>query len=132
MYSANFASNAIALFTIHPTTGLLTYVNSYATSIPGLESISVDSTGKYLYFTRDTAQIGVMTINQSTGALTITTNATSGANNWVRLFPDPSGKFIYGVSWNGGTMKETLLFGSGCKNCPYTQPVLSPTEILNQ
>ncbi|MBK7056402.1 MAG: beta-propeller fold lactonase family protein [Leptospiraceae bacterium] len=33
MYSANFASNAIALFTIHPTTGLLTYVNSYATSI---------------------------------------------------------------------------------------------------
>jgi|GEM_PF-2039100 len=104
MYSANFASNAIALFTIHPTTGLLTYVNSYATSIPGLESISVDSTGKYLYFTRDTAQIGVMTINQSTGALTITTNATSGANNWVRLFPDPSGKFIYGVSWNGGTI----------------------------
>ncbi len=107
-----YASSSIAMFTIDPTTGILTPTSPAAVTIAGLlsQSIAVDGLGRFVY-TTDTVSNTVtsLAINQSTGMLTPTsvpiTNSVMATDGVVA---DAAGKFIYVEGQYGGLASYSI------------------------
>jgi 6-phosphogluconolactonase (cycloisomerase 2 family) len=108
VYMANYAGS-ISAFTINSATGGLTTVSGSPFPTPppippnnysGVNSVTVDPTGKFVYAALNGANaIPAYTINSSTGALTpvIGSPFTAGSVPYtVRV--DPSGRFVYAVN----------------------------------
>ena len=111
-YVANLMSNAsdaatIAMFTINPSTGVLTPTTP-ATVPTGYfpQGIAIDPSGKFVYTANsDDNTVSMFTINPSTGVLTPTTPAAVAAG-WSPGFVTvhPSGKFAYASNQDDDTI----------------------------
>jgi 6-phosphogluconolactonase len=108
-YVANLVSNAsdlatISMYTINPTTGVLTPTTP-ATAPTGFlpQGIAIDPLGRFVYTANtDDSSISMFTINQTTGVLTPTTPASVSTlipgemlSTPSFLTVDPTGKFLY-------------------------------------
>lgn len=111
VYVANLVSNAsdaatISMYTIDPTTGILTPTTP-ATVPTGFlpQGIAIDPSGKFVYTANsDDNTISMFTINQGTGVLTPTVPATV-ATRWspLSVTVDPSGRFAYAANQDDDT-----------------------------
>lgn len=104
-YVANLVSNVtdqatISMFTINPTTGVLT-ATTPATVPTGFfpQGIGIDPTGSFVYTAdSDDNAVSIFTVNQTTGVLTAgspaeTPTGYESSPGFVTI--DPSGKFLY-------------------------------------
>jgi YVTN family beta-propeller protein len=111
-YVANLMSNAtdqatIAMFTINPSTGILTPTTP-PTVPTGFfpQGIGIDPSGTFVYTANsDDNTISMFTVNQTTGVLTPTTPPTV-ATGWspLSITVDPSGRFAYAANQDDGTV----------------------------
>jgi 6-phosphogluconolactonase len=112
VYMANYAGT-VSAFVINPATGGLTAVpgSPFSTAPPvppannsGVNSVTVDPTGKFLYAALNGSNaVSAYTINSSTGALTTVVGSPFPAGKvpmTVRV--DPSGRYAYAVNQNSG------------------------------
>jgi YVTN family beta-propeller protein len=104
----DFSSDgSVAMYTINPTTGALTFIGGISGNCPGLcvpLSVVVDPSGKFAYVANGDGMVqnnvAMYTINATTGALTsIGTIAVEGFA--VSVAVDPSGKFAYVATASG-------------------------------
>ena len=119
-YVANLMSNAedeatISMFTINPSTGVLTPTIP-ATVPTGFlpQGIGIDPSGKFVYTANsDDNTVSMFTINQTTGVLTPTTPpavstladvSTGLYSSPVAVIVDPSGRFAYAVNEDDATV----------------------------
>jgi 6-phosphogluconolactonase len=86
MYTTERTTNKIALFTVAPGTGKLTYVANYATEAQP-RGIRIDPTGQYLVASGEKSdRLSVYKIDQSTGSLGEPTRYPVGNGaNWVEI-----------------------------------------------
>jgi 6-phosphogluconolactonase (cycloisomerase 2 family) len=108
-YVANLVSNAsdlstISMYTINPTTGVLTPTTPATVSTGWFpQGIAIDPLGRFVYTANtDDSTVSMFTINQTTGVLTPTTPATVSTmlpgetlSDPGFLTVDPTGKFLY-------------------------------------
>jgi 6-phosphogluconolactonase len=108
-YVANLVSNAssvstISMYTINPTTGVLTPTTPATVPTGWLpQEIAIDPLGRFVYTANtNDSTVSMFTINQSTGVLTPTTPATVSTmlpgevlSDPGFLTVDPAGKFLY-------------------------------------
>jgi YD repeat-containing protein len=93
-------SPAISAFTVDPSTGTLTEVSGSPFVISSsLQSISVDTTGQYLYGPGYPAVLGFGI--GGTGALTLLANSPFAVGASGKIVFDPSGHFAYTPGGNG-------------------------------
>jgi 6-phosphogluconolactonase len=120
VYMANY-SGSIAAFTIDSVTGGLTAVSGspfptappIVGSVPGVVSVTVDPTGKFLYAALDQGDISAYVINSSTGALTPVAGSPFLAGSLpqsVRV--DPSGRYAYVANSNSNSISAYLVNSS--------------------
>jgi 6-phosphogluconolactonase len=135
-YVANLVSNAadeatISMYTINPTTGVLT-PTSPATIHTGFlpQGIGIDPAGKFVYTANsDDNSISMFTINPTTGVLTPTKPATVAAG-WspLSMTVHPSGKFAYAANQVDNTVSMYTIDSATGFLTP-TKPVTAPTGI---
>jgi 6-phosphogluconolactonase len=122
VYMANYGGG-ISAFTINSITGGLTAVSGspfpsalpiLAGQIPGVNSVTVDPTGKFLYAAINQANdISAYVINSSTGALTPVVGSPFPAGNvpmTVRV--DPSGRYAYVTNMDSNSISAYLVNSS--------------------
>ena len=120
-YVANIASNTVSGYTINPTTGALTAIDSFTAGTNPV-SITVDPTGKFAYVANSGSNnVSGYTINPTTGALTSISGFTAGTTT-ISITVDPTGKFAYvansgsnnvsGYTINSSTGALTSISGS--------------------
>ncbi len=103
-FVANYGSNNISAYTLNTTNCTLAFVGSVASGTSP-DAISVHSSGKFLYTgnASATGAITAMSINQSTGALSlIATYTTSNATNGAGVEIDKTGSQVYATARGGG------------------------------
>jgi hypothetical protein len=66
----------------------------------------VDPTGRFVYTANQNSTVSQYSINTSTGALTSITTDISTGNNPRCIAVDPTGKFVYVTTYNGGTINQ--------------------------
>ena len=86
LYSTERTTNKIALFTVAPGTGKLTYVTNFATEAQP-RGIRIDPTGQYLVASGEKSdRLSVYKIDQGTGKLSEPTRYPAGNGaNWVEI-----------------------------------------------
>jgi 6-phosphogluconolactonase len=86
LYSTERTTNKIALFTVAPGTGKLTYVTNFATEAQP-RGIRIDPTGQYLVASGEKSdRLSVYKIDQGTGKLSERTRYPAGNGaNWVEI-----------------------------------------------
>lgn len=136
LYVANLVSNvagpsAISMYTINPTTGVLT-PNTPPTVPTGWfpQGIAIDPSGKFVYTANtDDDTVSMFTVNATTGILTPTTPASVPAGSQpVQIAIDPSGRFLY-ASNQGGMLSMYTINGSTGVLSPMTPPSISAGEF---
>lgn len=96
-------SSGISVFSINANDGSLTPLNSgtpYAIGIGAPQQMTTDGLGKYLYAV-DGTSIAEFSYD-TTGALSTIGVITSSVSNMSMLTPDPTGKFMLGITGNVG------------------------------
>ena len=90
MYTTERTKSHVALLSVAPGTGKLTYVTSYPTEEQP-RSLRIDPTGKYLVVTGEKSdQISTYRIDGSTGTLTLIGRSPVGHDaNWVEIVDLP-------------------------------------------
>jgi 6-phosphogluconolactonase len=121
VYMANY-NGGISAFTINSVTGGLTPVSGspfptappiVAGHYPGVNSVTVDPTGKFLYAAIVQGDISAYVINSSTGALTPVAGSpflTGSAPQTVRV--DPSGRYAYVTNLDSSGISAYLINSS--------------------
>jgi 6-phosphogluconolactonase len=122
VYMANYGG-AISAFTIDSVTGALTAVSGspFATAppivadlVPGVNSITIDPTGKFLYAAINAGNdISAYVIDSSTGALTPVAGSPFPAGSvpmTVRV--DPSGRYAYVTNMDSDSISAYLINSS--------------------
>ena len=121
VYMANYGGG-ISAFTIDSVTGGLTAVSGSpfptappiaGRNVPGVVSVTVDPTGKFLYAALDQGDISAYVINSSTGALTPVAESPFLAGSLpqsVRV--DPSGRYAYVANANSNSISAYLVNSS--------------------
>jgi 6-phosphogluconolactonase (cycloisomerase 2 family) len=108
-YVANLVSNvsnqsSISMYTINPTTGLLTPTSPATVATGWLpQGIAIDPKGRFVYTANtDDSSVSMFTINQKTGVLTPASPATVSTllpgellSEPAFLTVDPTGRFVY-------------------------------------
>ena len=86
LYSTERTTNKIALFTVAPGTGKLTYVTDFATEAQP-RGIRIDPAGQYLVASGEKSdRLSVYKIDQDTGKLSEPTRYPAGNGaNWVEI-----------------------------------------------
>jgi len=114
--SAGDDSSALATFTIDPTTGVLTLINSIQYVLPvSLSNVLVHPTGRFLYVSDDGGNsVQAFTIDAS-GTLTAIAGSPfstgpSGINP-QSMATDPEGRFLYVANFYGGEGGSISAFG---------------------
>jgi len=99
VYVANANSNNVSMYTINPTTGVLTSIGEIgAGEYPS--SVIVDPSGKFAYVANaNSNNVSMYTIGPTTGALTLTGTITAGTSP-TSVAVAPSGKFAYVANSN--------------------------------
>lgn len=141
----NSDSNDISAYATDPESGTLTQiagspfnVNGPPASDPQAKSVAVDPTGKFAYAAEfngngNNGSVGAFTINQLTGALTLTSGSPFTVGNRAQTaVVDPSGSFVYvttpgsdsifGFSINRATGNLVALSGSPFSTGSPTSP----------
>jgi 6-phosphogluconolactonase (cycloisomerase 2 family) len=97
LYVSGQSSNAIAIFRVDATSGLLTFVGQVAQGDPGISklqgvrSLTISPDGRYLFASAITSHaINVFSVNPNTGLLTLVTEAVDSENN-ISGLTQPSG-----------------------------------------
>jgi 6-phosphogluconolactonase len=122
VYMANYAGD-ISAFTINSVTGVLTAVSGspFPTAPPvppnnysGVNSVTVDPTGKFLYAALNGSNaISAYTINSSTGALTTVAGSPFAAGNVPMIVRvDPSGRYAYAANMDSNSISAYLINSS--------------------
>jgi 6-phosphogluconolactonase (cycloisomerase 2 family) len=96
-------SSGITVFAINATDGSLTPVNNgtpYASGIGAPQQMTTDGMGKYLY-ALDGKSIAEFSYSAA-GTLTPIAVLTSSVSNMSMLTPDPTGKYMLGITGNVG------------------------------
>jgi 6-phosphogluconolactonase len=134
-YVANLVSNvsgpsSISMYTINPTTGVLTPTTPATVPTGWLpQGIAIDPLGRFVYTANtDDSTVSMFTINQTTGVLTPTTPASVSTmlpgellSDPGFLTVDPSGEFLY-VSASDSVDATVSMF-----NIDQTTGALTPT-----
>jgi 6-phosphogluconolactonase (cycloisomerase 2 family) len=134
-YVANLVSNAsdlstISMYTISPTTGLLTPTTPATVPTGGFpQEIAIDPKGRFVYTANtDDSSVSMFTINQTTGVLTPTTPATVMTGGIpFQVVVSTSGKFAYVVNNLTGNDKTD---GVWEYTVNFTTGVLTPTPSI--
>jgi len=98
-YVANYYSNSVSAYSIDSKTGALTSINTYSTATHA-NDLTTDPSNKFLYVActhRTNPSAGYVyaySINSSTGALTLISSYSTGANS-ISVKVDPDGKYLY-------------------------------------
>ncbi len=94
------ASNIISAYRINASTGTLPEISTVSVSVDPT-AITIEPSGRYLYAAGSTGlgwQVVVLTINQTTGALTeVTASGLAIGTLPVSMAVDPTGRFLYTI-----------------------------------
>lgn len=119
-YLANDSSATIDVYSINLTTGALTQTSSVPACIQMFflsagVSAGIDPSGKFLFVPEGCSFDDVLTfsIEQTTGALTLTGTPASGATEPVGLAVHPSGSFVYLLSTSPDVITTYTVSPSG-------------------
>jgi 6-phosphogluconolactonase (cycloisomerase 2 family) len=122
VYMANYGGG-ISAFTINSVTGGLTAVPGspfptappiIAGQVPGVNSVTVDPTGKFVYAAINQGNdISAYTIDSSTGALTAVAGSPFVAGSLpVTVRVDPSGRYAYAANYDSNSISAYLINSS--------------------
>jgi 6-phosphogluconolactonase (cycloisomerase 2 family) len=121
LYVANLVSNvngpsAISMYTINPSTGLLTPTNPPTIQTGWFpQGIAIDPAGKFVYTANsDDNTVSMFTVDRTTGLLTPTTPpAVPSLSDPGQITVDPSGRFVYVANGFGTVGMFTIDTTSG-------------------
>jgi 6-phosphogluconolactonase len=100
----------IYLFSLDPSTGVLTQVNVVST-VPSPSWLAIAPNGKYLYAVNEisnfngttSGSVSAFSINRTTGGLTLLNVVSSQGAGPAFLSVDPLGQFVFVANYGGGT-----------------------------
>jgi 6-phosphogluconolactonase len=100
----------IYLFSLNPSTGVLTQVNVVST-VPSPSWLAIAPNGKYLYAVNEisdfngttSGSVSAFSINRTTGGLTLLNVVSSQGAGPAHLSVDPLGQFVFVANYGGGT-----------------------------
>ncbi|HEY1947772.1 MAG TPA: lactonase family protein [Bryobacteraceae bacterium] len=100
----------IYLFSLDPSTGVLTQVNVVST-VPSPSWLAIAPNGKYLYAVNEISNfngttfgsVSAFSINRTTGGLTLLNVVSSQGAGPAFLSVDPLGQFVFVANYGGGT-----------------------------
>ncbi|MCR9140917.1 MAG: lactonase family protein [bacterium] len=108
LYAANFGGGAnLSLYTIDPATGVLTAGAAQTSGGNSAQSIAFSSDGSLLFASHTiSTDVGVNTVNPTTGALTAVGGSPFASSNFNRqLALTPTGNFLYVPSRNDSNFR---------------------------
>lgn len=133
MYVANFQSLDVSAFSIDQTTGNLTKIADTATSCAcaNLAQIRVSPNGRFLYVTYNGGAnaIASFSINQDTGALSLTGSAPSAATT-DGVVVDPTSSYLYAVATAGNVAGFAIDQSTGVLTALPGSPYAGPAGSL--
>ena len=106
----------ICAFGINATTGVLSSVGCANTaSSGGTWSVAVHPNGQFLYTTSDTTSnnVSIFSINQTTGALTLSGSPATAGSNPRGVSVAPSGNYLYVTNYVSNNVSAFSIGGSG-------------------
>jgi len=100
VYVTNDGNNTVSAFSLVPNSSCTLTANGTPVSAGpagfGIITIAVEPTGRFAYVgNQATGEVSVMSVNQSTGALTLVGTPISAGVTVQQVTADPSGRFLY-------------------------------------
>ncbi len=99
----NNPSTSIHMYSINATSGVPSFLASYATSGIQPYTVTFDASGKFVYAGlgsgANTGNVDGWILNSSTGALTSVGASVAGGSNAIEITTDPAGRYLYAANY---------------------------------